>query len=377
MKVNKSFPEIWLVEDSPADAAIIEETLEDCCEIRSFVRVANVLKELPEGNPGCILLDLSLPDSSGLEGLIAIQEANPYLPVVILTGRSDMELALKAINQGAEDYLIKNHLSHDVLMKTISFAVERSSLRRELLIKNDELAQNKRRVEDLTYALTHDIRSPLSSLRICMKLLNDVEVNNPEVEKFHGVMSKSVDQMHTTIEGFNEVLQMREKSHDVYEWINISDMWKDLKRYYTNHLYDIDVAFVEKFEYSQVYFIPFVLRSILQNLLSNSIKYRRQTMPLEISLELVKEPNGSVLTFTDNGMGMDMDQVKNRLFEPFSRFHTDLDVEGTGVGLYIIKAMMEANGGAILVNSKVDEGTSFRLSFNEADQQHMPKQGQA
>lgn len=377
MRVNDSMPEVWLIEDSLADRVIIEEMLEGFYDIRTFVRVSDALPRIAGNGFSCLLLDLTLPDSTGLEGLTSIQAINPYLPVVILTGSSDMNLALQAINHGAEDYLIKNDLSPNLLKKTISFAIERSRLKRELLIAHEEMVYNKRRVEDLTYALTHDIRSPLSSLRISMNLIRELDIDHAEAERLLKVMQKSIGQMHATVEGFNEILQVQDRTKDIREWVNVVEMWNDIKKYYADHLYEIEVDFEENMDKQQVFFIPFILRSVLQNLLSNSIKYRREGVPLKVTISLTGDAGGSVLTFSDNGLGMDMARVGTRLFEPFSRFHTDLKVDGTGVGLYIIKAMIESNGGDVVLDSKINEGTTLTISLNEDNHQVMGKLGQA
>ncbi|MGB5927861.1 MAG: ATP-binding protein [Cyclobacteriaceae bacterium] len=375
--MNDSMAEVWLIEDSLADRVIIEEMLEGFCHIKTFVRVSDALSRVEGNGFSCLLLDLSLPDSTGLEGLTSIQAINPYLPVVILTGSNDMNLALQAINHGAEDYLIKNDLSPNLLKKTISFAIERSRLKRELLIAHEEMVYNKRRVEDLTYALTHDIRSPLSSLRISMNLIRELDIDHAEAERLLKVMQKSIGQMHATVEGFNEILQVQDRTKDIREWVNVVEMWNDIKKYYADHLYEIEVDFEENMNKQQVFFIPFILRSVLQNLLSNSIKYRREGVPLKVTITLAGKAGGSVLTFSDNGLGMDMARVATRLFEPFSRFHTDLKVDGTGVGLYIIKAMIESNGGDVVLDSKVNEGTTFTISLNEDNHHVMSKLGQA
>ncbi|MFA0961449.1 ATP-binding protein [Roseivirga sp. BDSF3-8] len=373
----KHLPDVWLVEDSPADTVIIEEMLAGYCSTKAFVRISDVLHALQTTTPGCLLLDLSLPDSQGLEGLEAIQLHNPFLPIVILTGMHDMELALQAINQGAEDFLVKNMLSEELLYKTVTFAAERSRLKKELLKTNEELTQSKRRVEDLTYALTHDIRSPLSNLRICMKLISEHQIAHTEVEKLLGIMQKSLAQMNSTIEGFNEVLQVNERTNDLREWVEVRDLWHNLKKYYTEHLYDIDVTFNESFKQPRLFFTPFILRSILQNLLSNSIKYRDHQKPLHIGLELYKEKDKSMLIFSDNGIGMDMNKVGKKLFEPFSRFHTSLEIEGTGIGLYIIKAMIEVQGGSILVTSEEGKGTTFKITFEDLQENELSLKGQA
>ena len=111
--------------------------------------------------------------------------------------------------------------------------------------------------------------------------------------------------------------------------------------------------------------IPFnksYLESILTNLLSNAIKYRDINRVLEVKVNLLKDvQNNCVLTFSDNGMGIDLDANRTALFGLHQRFHSH--VNGNGVGLYITKSQITSLGGKIEVSSKVNEGTTFSITF--------------
>ena len=95
--------------------------------------------------------------------------------------------------------------------------------------------------------------------------------------------------------------------------------------------------------------------------MSNSLKYKDEKRKLKIRVATKTTSRKIVLTFSDNGVGMDMDKVKNRLFVPFNRFSGQ--VEGKGIGLYLIKSMIESNGGSVAVDSNVGSGTTFTFSL--------------
>ena len=101
---------------------------------------------------------------------------------------------------------------------------------------------------------------------------------------------------------------------------------------------------------------------MIQNLLSNSLKYRSERTPeITIKAELV---NGThVMTFTDNGIGIDLSRNKANLFKMFKRFHNH--VEGTGLGLYMVHTIVQNQEGTIHVDSEVDKGTTFTISIPE------------
>jgi signal transduction histidine kinase len=101
------------------------------------------------------------------------------------------------------------------------------------------------------------------------------------------------------------------------------------------------------------------LRTILLNLLSNSLKYADPTRLCRIHLSLWKEADRPVLLVEDNGLGFDVHRHQAELFQLFRRFHTH--TEGTGVGLYLINRIVQGNGGRIEVESEVGEGSTFRV----------------
>lgn len=127
---------VLLVEDSPADARIVRENLAGL-EGDGFVlvhaeRLAEGLERIAAGGIDAVLLDLSLPDSEGLETLRRFLEGTPDVPVVVLTGNDDGTLAAQAVGMGAQDYLIKQALRADLLADTLRNITEPRRLLREL-----------------------------------------------------------------------------------------------------------------------------------------------------------------------------------------------------------------------------------------------------
>jgi diguanylate cyclase (GGDEF)-like protein len=124
----KSFP-ILLVEDNPGDARLVEEMLRDVAstdfDVFHVERLAEAREKLMQNGSGCVLLDLSLPDANRLEALMQLRAAAPDVPIVILSGLQDELLAVKAVQEGAQDYLIKGRVDGDSLGRSISYAIER------------------------------------------------------------------------------------------------------------------------------------------------------------------------------------------------------------------------------------------------------------
>ncbi|MBP5974509.1 response regulator [Brasilonema sp. CT11] len=120
---------ILLVEDNPGDVVLLEEFLQDVTSVKFYLKQAEQLDEalrfLEQESFDVILLDLLLPDSQGLETFIKIHHQAPVIPIIVLTGFNDETLAIKAMQQGAQDYLVKGQVNGDLLVRSMRYAIER------------------------------------------------------------------------------------------------------------------------------------------------------------------------------------------------------------------------------------------------------------
>ncbi len=132
---SKTFP-VLLVEDNRGDARLVQELLKEAdggrFDVLHVERLADARKRLMEAGAGCVLLDLSLPDATRLEALMQLRAAAPDVPIVILTGLQDELLAVKAVQEGAQDYLVKGRVDGHALGRSITYAVERKAAEMEL-----------------------------------------------------------------------------------------------------------------------------------------------------------------------------------------------------------------------------------------------------
>jgi diguanylate cyclase (GGDEF)-like protein len=122
-------PRLLLVEDNPGDAVLVREMLRRAPDAGfQFVHAARLdeaCEELEADGAACVLLDLSLPDAQGLEAVMRIQGSAPDVPIVVLTGLDDERLALNAVQEGAQDYLIKGRVDDVLISRSIRYAIER------------------------------------------------------------------------------------------------------------------------------------------------------------------------------------------------------------------------------------------------------------
>ncbi|MDI6726871.1 MAG: response regulator [Smithellaceae bacterium] len=185
---------ILLIEDNPADARLIKEILKDAAQdmfkLEHFDRLSEGLKRLSEGGISVLLTDIGLPDSQGLETFRAAYAHAPEVPIVVLTGEKDETIGIRALQEGAQDYLMKNLMDGRLLARSLTFAIERQKLRNEL---KDALAKIK------------TLRGMIPICSGCKKIRDDrgywevVEVyvrDHSEAEFSHGLCPECVQRMY-------------------------------------------------------------------------------------------------------------------------------------------------------------------------------------
>ena len=232
---------------------------------------------------------------------------------------------------------------------------------------NDELRAANDYLEQLAFISAHDIKSPILTLNGLVDHMAKSQNLQPSDTEILQMQKNILSQMQQTNKGLNEILQLRKKliSKNINEgeqlplaaiMDNIMTILKpEIEKSGANLKMDISDVSAKELPH-------FYLQSVFYNLLTNAIKYRDVNRPLEISFT-AKMTEEKTLHFTieDNGLGFDMSHNKAKVFGIFKRFHSH--VEGTGVGLHIVKSIIESYGGTIEAASQPGKGSRFDLTF--------------
>ncbi len=224
--------------------------------------------------------------------------------------------------------------------------------------------EKKRKIlEDFTYIVSHNLRSPVSNLATLLNLLKqetDPEMRNLFIQKF----DIAFENLSTTVSDLTNVVRIRQETEIPKEELFFKDIVSDhiinlemlIKETSTTITYDFSAC--EKINYPKVY-----LESIFLNLLTNAIKYRSPNRAPQIFLKSYIDKDGMIsLTCEDNGMGINLHKNGSKLFGLNKTFHEH--PEARGRGLFITKNQIETMGGTIYAESEVDKGTKFIIHFN-------------
>lgn len=234
-------------------------------------------------------------------------------------------------------------------------------IEKEQLIR--ELTRNNKDLQQFSYITSHNLRAPLSNLTGLLNLLKDITIDNPELKEILDGFSKSTHLLNDTISDLVKVIIIKENPAVQKEAIDIKEVFENVFSQ-LDFLIGIHKPILKiNFDKALVFNTnKSYLESIILNLLTNSLKYRSDKHPLKISITSDWDNDNVVLVFKDNGIGIDLIRNKDKIFGLYQRFHSH--TEGKGLGLYLVKSQVETMGGTITIESEVDNGTTFRITFN-------------
>jgi PAS domain S-box-containing protein len=257
-------------------------------------------------------------------------------------------------------YNADNELSHWISIQRDITEEKKQEKEKEQLIR--ELTQNNKDLKQFSYITSHNLRAPLSNLTGLLNLIEDIPIEDQELKEILSGFNKSTHQLNDTINDLVKVIIIKDNPSIKKEAVLIKEIFENV---FSQLNFQIELYKpIIKLNFEKVSVIntnKAYIESILLNLLTNSIKYKSENRKLKITITTEEIDDTVVLTFKDNGIGIDLVRNKDKIFGLYQRFHNYPDSKG--LGLYLVKSQVETMGGTIDIESEVNKGTTFTLTF--------------
>lgn len=363
---------VLLVEDNPGDARLVQEMAWEAgcseCELVHKERLGDAIEWLAGNDCDLVLLDLSLPDSCALDTVVRIRAAAPTKPIVVLTGLDDEAMAIAALKQGAQDYLVKGKFDSQLLVRTARYSVERKRYEQELertCLELERLNELKNRFLGMA---AHDLRNPLTVILTASDfLLSDTAAQlSPEKRtEFLQRIRSNGEFMVRLIDDLLDVAQI--ESGEFSLRLQTVDLEALLAaNVEQNRLLagakGIEISLNQNGGIPRLNVDPERIERVLNNLIGNAVKFSPVGAVVSVS---ARTENGSVVvSVADNGPGIPAEEL-DRLFKPFQRGRASSTCRerGTGLGLSISRKIVEAHRGRIWVESQPGKGSVFSFAL--------------
>ncbi len=403
MENNKAH--VLLIEDNPVDSKLMGRMLSradnSAYEVECRDSLSGALERLSDKGIDLILLDLSLPDSEGFETFLSVQKKAADLPIVVLTGYDDERLALDALRQGAQDYLVKTDLDPKMLLRVIRYAMERKKIERQLKKANEELARDEKVLVDMLKSLkksnselkltqlqliqaeklevvgrlaagvAHEVKNPLAMLRMGVDYFSKQVPLEDEKSRFMiKSMNDAIRRADFVIKGMLDFAGQQEPEMEP------EDLAAVLERslFFVKHELDRHHIRVEKNIQSE---IPPVrmnrnrVEQVLVNIFTNAIQAMGEGGMLRVQAHRKKLENAggvvgyrkddifapgdevALIEIEDSGPGIP-EEIINKLFDPF--FTTHRTEGGTGLGLSVVKSIIQMHRGYVEIGNREGKG---------------------
>ncbi len=316
------------------------------------------LRQLEQHDVHIIVADQKMPGITGVQFFESILENYPDTVRILLTGYTDVEDLVDAVNKGQIFRYLRKPWEEDDLRAAIQSAFQVYSVRKQLREKNAELIKKNEELNRFVYSASHDLKAPLGSIQGLLDLAKmEGEENN--TGEYLLLIERSVKQLEVFI---NNIIQYYKNNQfeEHLEEIDFESLVSEIIDSYQFYQFSQEIDFRVQIQQAEKFVgDTFRIRTILNNLFSNAIKYQRRDEPNKfVSIEVVTTHKQAFINIEDNGIGIEEEHLAN-IYNMFFRATTENS--GSGMGLYILHEALNRIGGTIKVDSILGKGTTFQV----------------
>jgi signal transduction histidine kinase len=410
-RVERERLSVLVVEDNPTDVDLVRVLLDEagpvaagavCPEVHHVETLHGAIAALAPSFD-VALLDLGLPDASGLQAVHALHSASPGLPIVVLTGSRDPVLCAQALVAGAHDFLVKGTFDGELLLRCLRFAVvrtqhvlrwtqlvaeraahaesevrraaaqaladENARLAREaqdlnatLVRQAHDLAELNRELEAFVYSVSHDLRAPLRSITgFSAAVLEDygdrLDATGRQYLELACQGGRELSRLIDDVLSLSSVSTVELARDRVDLAAMAREHAEELRRSEPSRAVTFDIApdLVARGD-------PSLLRTVVQNLLGNAWKFTSRHATARIAVGEAVSRGRRAFFVADDGAGFDM-AYAHKLLRPFHRLHAAAEFAGSGIGLASVNRIVRRHGGEVWAEGAVEKGATIYFTL--------------
>ena len=343
---------VLVVDDSQVTRGLIIAHLEDIpkqgFEIIEATNGREALHFFEECQPDIMLLDYVLPDISGIEVVQELLKTHPILPIIMVTGFDDVQLAVEATHLGVQGYLLKDRVSADTLLWAIEDAQTKLTMKKQIMVQQKEL-------ENFAHTVAHDLKDQISSIQGILGLINSENTDKEKKKNLLQIAIKATGQMQAFV---RELLgyAVLQKKLPKKEPFPLDELVREMKIKLHPLIEETDTI-INHQTLPIIYGAYTLIYQVVQNLLSNAMHYAGKNLTIKISAE--EKDDSWKICIADNGKGIAKEE-QEKIFDMFQRGSSAKEKQGTGIGLATCKRIIEdIHGGKIWVESEPKKGAAF------------------
>jgi len=258
-------------------------------------------------------------------------------------------------------YVRKNSKNADGAIISFYDITDLKKLFKELDFSNKSLLRINDDLNNFVYGASHDLNAPILNIEMVLGILNKkMDMKDPDIVTLSGMMNHAISNFKAVITDLGKVGQIEAEMQEESNSENFSELFNEIKGLISEKIKHAQANFKTEFKVQEVRFQKKYLRSIILNLITNAIKFCSPDRQPEIMIKTEMADNFILLTVKDNGIGIDQDRL-DFIFRMYQR--VSKDIEGQGIGLYLVKKIVDAAGGKIEVESEVGKGSTFKVFF--------------
>ena len=364
-QIKQDLPKILMVDDKPENLIALERLLRDMPVALYTASSGNEALRLTIYHDFALaLLDIQMPEMDGYElaEILRQEEKTAEMPFIFISAIYTESINIfQGYETGAFSYITKP-FEPKVLLAKVQFFIDKYRKEQALQLKTRELELINEELKSFSYSVSHDLRAPLRAIGGFSRVLQRKALDklDQDHQRYLNMIVENVDRMGQLIDElltFSRITR-QEQNYSKVDMTNLANtVFEELMQTGHPHAPKLQVS-----ELPEISADKTMMHQVLTNLIGNAIKYSKNTKDPLIEIGAKEGDDEVVYYIKDNGVGFDM-EYRQKLFQLFQRLHTEEEFEGAGVGLAIVKRIIDRHKGTIWAESVVDKGSTFYFSI--------------